>query len=105
MLLRSRSSTFPRPADRHRAVTSFREPFCLDSKGMVKSRPIVFPCQRCRQLHQLRVRELGPQLPKQRVTHFYWRLGHRVGVFQNQFLRIGKQRTRCVIPKCFDLFL
>jgi len=69
---------------RHRAVTPLRKSLRLHAKRVIKTRAVIFPRQSRCQFHQLRVRELLPQLCKQRVRHLDRRQRHRIRVLQNQ---------------------
>jgi len=79
-----------------RTIAALRKALRFHAQGMVKSRAVVFPGKGCRQFHQLRIGELLAQLRKQGICHLDGSSGHSIGVFQNQFLCFGEQRTGSV---------
>ena len=89
------------PAHGERAVAALRKALRLHAKRVVEPCPVIFPRQRRRQFHQLRVAELLPQLRKQRLWNLDGSLRHGVGIFQHQPLRLRKQRVVLVVGQCF----
>ena len=71
---------------------------------MVKPRAVVFPRQRSRQFHELRIIELFAQLGKQRVWNFDGSLRHAVGILQDELFRLGKEGAVAVVGQRGDFF-
>ncbi len=71
---------------------------------MVKTRAVVFPRERSRQFHELRIIELFAQLHKQRVWNLHRSLRHAVGILQDELFRLGKEDAVAVVGQRCDFF-
>ncbi len=63
---------------------------------MIEPRPVVFPGNGGGEFHQLRRRELFPQLCEEDVRHLHRSARHGVGVMQDKFFSLGEQSARGV---------
>jgi len=91
-------------AHRQRAEGSLAEAFALDTKRMIKARPVIFPGDGRREFHHLRLVKCLAQFREERIRHFDRSPRHERGIFENEFLRRGEQTTFLIMGQGFELF-
>jgi hypothetical protein len=89
---------------RQRAEGSLAEAFPLDTKRMIKARPVIFPGDGGGEFHHLSLVEYLAQLRKQRIRNFDGSPRHERGIFENKFLGRGEQTTLLIMGQGFELF-
>jgi hypothetical protein len=77
-------------ANRQGADRPFREIFRFDAEGVIEAGAVVLPRNCGREFDQFAVAESTTQAGEEGVRNFDRRMGHGVGIFQNQPFQFGE---------------